>query len=184
MTVFIALLRAVNVGGANKIAMSDLRELCQAAGFENVTTHIQSGNVVFKCSLDAEEARRRLEEALRRKMGKPIGVFLRTPEEMKAILERNPFETAPPNQVIVLFLDHAPPRNALTDLKIPGREQVELSGRQIYIHFPEGMGRSKLKIPLADRATGRNLNTVRKLFELSVQASGESPPARPAWSRG
>ena len=71
-------------------------------------------------------------------MGKPIGVFLRTPEEMKVILERNPFETAAPNQVIVLFLDRAPPRDALTGLKIPGREEVELSGREIYIHFPDG----------------------------------------------
>ena len=172
MTVFIALLRGINVGGANKIAMSDLRALCQAAGFENVTTHIQSGNVVFSCNLGAEAARRKLEDALKRRMGKPIRVFLRTPAEIQAILERNPFENAAPNQVIVVFLDHAPPRDALAGLRIPGREELELSGREIYIHFPDGMGRSKLKVPLADRATMRNLNTVRKLFELSIRASG------------
>ena len=99
-------------------------------------------------------------------MGKPVGVFLRTPTELEAIVKRNPFKKAAPNQLLVLFLDRAAPKSALANLEIPGREEVKLSGREVFIHYPDGMGRSKLKIPLADTATGRNLNTVRKLIEL------------------
>lgn len=166
MAVFVAFLRAVNVGGTGKLAMSELRELCEDAGFENVTTYIQSGNLVLTSKLAAAKVKQKLEAALRQKMGKPVGVFLRTPTELEAIVKRNPFKKAAPNQLLVLFLDRAAPKSALANLEIPGREEVKLSGREVFIHYPDGMGRSKLKIPLADTATGRNLNTVRKLIEL------------------
>ena len=167
MAVFVALLRAVNVGGTGKLAMSDLRELCQSAGFENVATYIQSGNLVLTSKLAAARVKQKLEAALRQKMRKPVGVFLRTPAELEAIVKRNPFKKAAPNQLLVLFLDRAAPKSALANLQIPGREEVKLSGREVFIHYPDGMGRSKLKTPFADTATGRNLNTVRKLIELS-----------------
>jgi uncharacterized protein (DUF1697 family) len=167
MAVFIALLRAVNVGGTGKIAMSELCQLCTDAGFQNVTTYIQSGNVVFSSGLTAGKVTRRLEAALREKMGKPVGVLLRTPSELEAILQRNPFKTAAPNRLIVLFFDRTVRGNELANLEIPGREEVEPSGREVFVHYPDGMGRSKLKIPHVETATGRNLNTVRKLLELS-----------------
>ena len=172
MAVFIALLRAVNVGGTGTLAMSDLRELCEQAGFRNVATYIQSGNVVFTSSLTAGKAKQTLEAALHKKMGRPVGVLLRTPQEIDAIIKRNPFTHAAPNRLLVLFLDSAVPKNALASLVIPGREEVEASGREVFIHYPDGMGRSRLKIPFADRATGRNLNTLRKLLELGMAASG------------
>jgi uncharacterized protein (DUF1697 family) len=174
MAVFIALLRAVNVGGTGKLAMSELREICEDAGFENVTTYIQSGNVVLTSRLAAAQVKQKLEASLRRKMGKPVGVVLRTPAQLEAIVKRNPFKKAAPNQLLVLFLDRAPPKNALANLVIPGWEEVKLSGREIFIHYPDGMGRSKLKTPFADNATGRNLNTVKKLLELSRTASARS----------
>jgi uncharacterized protein (DUF1697 family) len=171
MAIFVALLRAVNVGGTGKLPMSELRELCEHAGFANVTTYIQSGNVVFTSELAAAKVRQKLETALRTKMGKPVGVLLRTPAQLETIVKRNPFKKAAPNQVLVLFLDRAAPKGALAEIEIPGREKLEGSGREVFIHYPDGMGRSKLKTPFAKTATGRNLNTVRKLAELSRASS-------------
>lgn len=172
MPVHVALLRAINVGGTGKLAMSDLRALCEAAGFEDVATYIQSGNVVFTSRSGKAEVQRRLEAALEAKVGKPVGVHLRTTAELASVLERNPFPDAPGSQVLVLFLEHAPPPDALDDLVVPGRETVRLSGHEVFIHFPDGMGRSKLKIPFAKTATGRNVNTVAKLLELGSRAGG------------
>ena len=167
MAVFIVFVRAVNVGGTSKLPMSELQELCKDCGFAKVTTYIQSGNVVLSSGLDRSTVRRKLESALRARMGKPVGVFVRTPAELAAIVERNPFKQAAPNHLLVMFLDRAPQRSVLADIETPGREEVELSGREAFIHFPDGMGRSKLKLPFAKDATGRNLNTVRKLLALS-----------------
>jgi uncharacterized protein (DUF1697 family) len=170
MAVFVALLRAVNVGGTGKLPMAELRALCETAGFENVQTYIQSGNVVFTSELGAAKVQQKLERALHESMGKPVGVHLRTPTELEDVLERNPFKRAEPNRLLVLFLDRAVPKDALAGLEIPGREKVEASGREIFIYYPDGMGRSKLKIPLAKVATGRNLNTVKKMLELGRAA--------------
>ncbi|MGH9460071.1 MAG: DUF1697 domain-containing protein [Vicinamibacteria bacterium] len=174
MAVFVAFLRAVNVGGTGKLAMSELRELCEDAGFENVATYIQSGNLVLTSKLAAAKVKQKLEAVLKKKMGKPVGVFLRTPAELEAVVGRNPFKRAAPHQLLVLFLDRAPPKNAIASLEIPGREEVKLSGREVFIHYPDGMGRSKLKTPFAETATGRNLNTVRKLVELSRAGAASS----------
>ncbi len=167
MAVFIAFLRAVNVGGTGKLPMSELRELCRSCGFAKVTTYIQSGNVVFSSRLDGSKVKLRLESTLRERMGKPVGVCVRTPAELDAIIERNPFKQAEPNRLLVMFLDRALQRNGLSDLVIPGREEVRISGREVFVHYPDGMGRSKLKLPFANDATGRNLNTVQKLLALS-----------------
>lgn len=171
MAVFVALLRAVNVGGTGKLVMSELRRLCEDAGFEDVATWIQSGNVVFSSGLPPAKVRQKLETALEKKMGQPVGVHLRTPAALESIVARNPFPAAAPNRVLVLFVDRAPSRDALAGLRIPGREEVELSGREVFVHYPDGVGRSKLKLPFAG-ATGRNLNTVRKLLDLAQAASG------------
>jgi uncharacterized protein (DUF1697 family) len=172
MPVYAALLRAVNVGGTGMLPMKELRELCEAAGFVGVATYIQSGNVVFSSRRGAAAVQRLLEEALEAKLGKPVGVHLRTPDELASVLARNPFPGVPGNQVLVLFLDAAPAADALDGLVVPGGEQVRLSGREVFIHFPDGMGRSKLKIPFAKTATGRNLNTVAKLLEMGRAAAG------------
>jgi uncharacterized protein (DUF1697 family) len=166
MATLVALLRAVNVGGTGKLPMADLRALCEAAGFENVTTYIQSGNVVFSTTLPTATAKKRLEDALQRRLGKPVGVLLRTPLQLAKLVNENPFPKAAPNRVIVHFLDRAVPAAALRDVRPPGGERVEPAGRAVYVHDPDGPGRSRLRLPFADRATGRNLNTVKKLAEL------------------
>ena len=169
MAIYVALLRAVNVGGTGKLAMSELVSLCEAAGFARVKTYIQSGNVVFESKLSAVKSQAKLQTALAQGMGKPVEVLLRTRAELDAIVERNPFKEAAPNQLLVLFLNVAPEKAALAGLTIPGREQVRLDGREVFIHFPDGMGKSKLKLPFASTATGRNLNTVRKLAAMAKE---------------
>jgi uncharacterized protein (DUF1697 family) len=166
MAVFVAVLRAVNVGGTGKLAMSDLRGLCEAAGFRSVRTYIQSGNVVFSSALSQAKVKSKLAQALCTKLGKPCAVFLRSGAELAAILQRNPFKKAEPSQVLVLFLAQAPGRGALADLPIPGGERVWLDRREVFVHFPSGMGRSKLRIPFAKTGTWRNLNTIAKLLAM------------------
>lgn len=147
--------------------MTELRELCAAAGFANVRTYIQTGNALFETRLSASSVKKKLEHALGEHMGKPVGVLIRTASELEAIVQRVPFSRAAPNRVLILFLDDAPPESALADWVIPGREEVQLQGREIFIHFPEGMGQSKLKLPFSKIATARNLNTVSKLAALA-----------------
>jgi uncharacterized protein (DUF1697 family) len=170
-------LRAVNVGGTGKLSMTDLRQLCVDADFGSVTTYIQSGNVVFTSKITAAKVKQKLEAALSTKMGKDVRVHVRTTVELAAIIQRNPFKKVAPNRLLVFFLDQAAPRTALAKVVIPGREEVRLSGREIFVHYPDGMGRSKLKVPFADTATARNLNTLTKLLELG-RAIADAPVAR------
>lgn len=167
MAAFVALLRAINVGGTGKLAMADLVKLCEKAGFSGAKTYIQSGNVVFRSSATEAEIKAALERALAVKLGKPVGVLLRRAAELDRVLAQNPFKEAPPNRVIVMFLDQAPPKNAVAGVKSPGGEELVLHGRELYIHFPEGQGASKLKVPFAGVGTGRNINTVTKLAAMA-----------------
>ncbi len=172
VTTLIGLLRAVNVGGTGKLPMADLRALCADLGFTDAATYIQSGNVVFRTRLSTAKAKSTLEAALSKRLGKPASVIMRTHEELVAVERANPFPDAAPNKLLVLFLDVAPAKHALADVKAPGGEQLMLVRRELFVHFPDGMGQSKLKIPFADLGTGRNLNTVRALLALSGQRDG------------
>jgi uncharacterized protein (DUF1697 family) len=136
-----------------------------------VRTYIQSGNVVFESRLSQARAKAALEDALEARLGKRHAALLRTLDELRDIARRNPFPDAEPKQLLVVLLDAPPPPNALSGWKIPGRERLHLDGRELFIHFPDGMGTSKLKIPFADVGTGRNLNTIRALIDLA-----SSPP--------
>lgn len=167
VTIFAALLRAINVGGTGKLPMKELCALCEEAGFGNPKTYIQSGNVVFESRLVEAKVKAKLEPLLAAKLGKPVAVLVRTRAELEQIVTRNPFVGASPSQVLILFLDAPPPARALAGLVIPGREEVKLDGREVFIHYPDGMGRSKLSLPFAKGATGRNLNTVAKLGALA-----------------
>jgi uncharacterized protein (DUF1697 family) len=172
VTVFIGLLRAVNVGGTGKLPMAELRAMCERVGFAAVQTYIASGNVVFETKLSELDARRALERALAAYAGKPVGVIVRTAAEMAAVLAKNPFSGEAPNRTVAIFLDQAPPAHALT--KTTGRrtERMALGKREIFVHYGDGMGDSKLKIPVAAQGTARNMNTVAKLIELASK-----PPA-------
>ena len=171
MPVYIALLRGINVVGANQLPMKDLAALCGDCGFLKARTYIQSGNVIFESKLQEASVRKRLEKTLAAKMGKPIAVMVRAPKEMRAVLEANPFPTEHPSKVLVAFLDRAMPPDPLAGMVTPGGEQVVVGKREIYVFYPEGMGRSRFRLPLRGASvTMRNINTVGKLAELAEKA--------------
>ena len=113
MTAFVALLRAVNVGGTGKLPMSDLKAMCQDAGFAHVQTYIASGNVVFESKAPESKVKAELEKRLQAYAGKPMGVAVRTAAEMAAVVKANPFPKASPSQAVAIFLDKPPPSDAL-----------------------------------------------------------------------
>lgn len=168
MTRYVALLRAVNVGGTGTLAMADLRALCDRAGFDNVRTYIASGNVVLDSAATAVEVKRTLEAALHDHAGRPVGVVVRDHAALSAVLAANPFPDAAPNRLVVVFLDAPPPADALQALRHLAGERIALGAREIYVHYGDGMAGSKLVIPAAKAGTGRNLNTVAKLTALSA----------------
>lgn len=168
--VFIALLRAANVGGTGKLPMSDLKRLCAEAGFKDVRTYIASGNVVLKSGMPATQVKAALEKKLHAYAGKPVAVLVRSAAELADVLKRNPFPKATPNRTIVFFLDQAPPRDTMKSVTGRKDEELRLGKREIYIHYPSGMGRSKLKIPGVKTGTARNLNTVAKLAAMANAA--------------
>lgn len=167
MPTHIALLRAVNVGGTGKLPMAELKAMAARIGFENPRTYIASGNLVFQSAMDSEAARQALEAALEAYAGKPVGVIMRTPEAMQAVLDANPFPEAAGNRCIVLFLDGPPPADLQETLRHQAEERVAPGRNEIYIHYGEGMARSKLVVPAAKTGTGRNLNTVEKLVGMA-----------------
>jgi uncharacterized protein (DUF1697 family) len=166
MPCFTALLRAVNVGGTGKLPMARLKAICEAAGFARVQTYIASGNVVFESDADEAAVKAALEAGLERFAGRKIGVVVRSAAEMAAVLADNPFPDAPGNRVMAIFLDAPPPADALEAATGLQDEEMRLGRREIYVHYPSGMGRSKLRIPAAAQGTARNMNTVAKLTEM------------------
>ena len=163
MTAYVALLRAVNVGGTGKLPMSDLRALCLDAGFANARTYIASGNVVFGSDLDEAAVKAALESALTCYAGKAVGVMVRTGDEMAAVLAANPFPEAPASRTMAIFLERAPPADLLAGVTGRAAEEIASGVREIYVHYPDGMGNSKLRIRAARAGTARNMNTVAKL---------------------
>ncbi|MGH7696735.1 MAG: DUF1697 domain-containing protein [Gemmatimonadaceae bacterium] len=168
MPVFVALLRAVNVGGTGKLSMRDLSDLCTKLGFKNPRTYIQSGNVLFESSLTEKTVRAKLEDGLTRVLGKPATVVVRTHAELEAVLQDNPFKNVEPARVGVYFQSDAVNKSQIVQTKGSDGEEVRLGKREFYIHFPNGMGRSKLKLP-SGIGTMRNINTVAKLVALSTE---------------
>jgi uncharacterized protein (DUF1697 family) len=169
MTAYIALLRAVNVGGTGKLPMSDLKELCEKAGLGKVRTYIASGNVVFESGMTEAQVKNVLEAALEDYAGKPVGVLVRTASELAEVQASNPFPDAPPNRTVAIFLDESPSSDALERITGRGDEDVRLGKREIYVRYGENMGRSRLKIPAAKSGTVRNVNTISKLASMATE---------------
>jgi uncharacterized protein (DUF1697 family) len=164
---YIALLRSVNVGGAGKLPMAELKAICFAAGFRRVETLIASGNVAFDSDASPIDIRSALAERLRAHAGKPVGVFLRDRGEIRAVLEQNPFAERAADRTVAIFLDGPPPRDALEHVRYRRDEESRLGAREIYVHYPSGQGRSRLIIPAAEGGTARNMNTVARLVALA-----------------
>jgi len=172
VTPFVALLRAVNVGGTGKLPMVELKAMCESVGFMSVKTYIASGNVVFQAQKTEAQVKAALEKVLAAYAGKPVGVMVRTAVEMAEVLAKNPFQKMPANRVMAFFLDSAPAADALQTISNRTNEEVRLGLREIYAFYPDGMGNSKLKIPAAKNSTARNMNTVAKLAEMAAEFRG------------
>ncbi|WP_159009388.1 DUF1697 domain-containing protein [Bradyrhizobium sp. S69] len=167
MAAFIALLRAVNVGGTGKLPMSDLKAMCEASGFSGVRTYIASGNVVFTSGKSEASVKKALEAKLAAYAGKPVGVVVRSAAEMYAVLAGNPFPKAPANRVVAVFLDSVPPKDTIAAVRGRKDEAIALGKREIYIHYGNGMAKSKLVVPAAKTGTARNMNTIATLAKLA-----------------
>ena len=168
MTKYVALLRAVNVGGTGKLPMSELRAMCESVGFANVRTYIASGNVVFESDLSETSVKTKLERCLETYAGMQVGVLIRTGAELAAVLAGNPFRSAAPNRTVAIFLDAPPPADTLAGVSGQQSEEIKLGKREIYVHYGDGMAKSKLKIRAARFGTARNMNTVAKLAEMAA----------------
>jgi uncharacterized protein (DUF1697 family) len=168
MTGFVCLLRAVNVGGTGKLPMEALKSICEKAGLAKVRTYIASGNVVFESQRSEASVKAALEKRLQAYAGKPVGVLVRTAKEMAAIVEANPFAKAAPNRTVAIFLEDAPPADALEKATGLNGEEMRLGRREIYVSYGDGMGNSRLKIPAAAKGTARNMNTIAKLAQMAA----------------
>ena len=176
MTVYVSFLRGVNVGGHNKIKMDALRDLYRKLGFHDPRTYVQSGNVVFGAKEKNLKAKV-LEDAIEKTFGFRPGVVLRTAAELRETVKANPFarrEDINPGLLLVSFLADAPTKQTLASLQAApiGPEELHACGREIFIYFPDGMGRSKFPWAsmgklLKTTATGRNLRTVVMLLEMA-----------------
>jgi uncharacterized protein (DUF1697 family) len=164
---FIALLRAVNVGGTGKLPMTELKAMCEALGFAGVKTYIASGNVVFTSRKSESAVKKALEAALESYAGKPVGVMVRSVNDMQAVLAGNPFPKLAPNRTVAVFLDEPPPADTLAGVKGRKGEQIRTGRREIYIYYGDGIGQSKLVIPAAKAGTARNMNTVAALAKMA-----------------
>ena len=179
MTTYIGLLRAINLGAYNKIAMADLRRLLVDLKFKDPKTLLLSGNVVFGAPTQPSAALERLlENATAKQLGVATDFFVRTATEWNAIVTANPFPAnakSDPGHLVMMCLKNAPPAEAVKALQsaIRGPEMVKAKGPQAYVVYPDGIGRSKLTIAvieriLGTRGTARNWNTVMKLNALAA----------------
>ena len=172
MAAFVALLRAVNVGGTGKLPMSELKAMCEELGFAAVRTYIASGNVVFTSRKSEAAIKAALEKRLAAYAGKAVGVLVRSAAEMAQVSADNPFPKAAPNRTVAIFLDCAPPKDTLAAIRGRKDEEIKLGKREIYVHYGDGMGKSKLVIPAAKTGTARNMNTVAMLAKMAAELGG------------
>ncbi len=171
MTGYVALLRAVNVGG-HKLIMEDLKAIATKLGFAKVRTYIASGNLLFSSNLGEGEVKAKLEARLAEHMGAEVPVMVRTASELQRVVSGNPFTADPRNRVAAIFLDHAPPAGTAETARNVADERIALGEREVYVAYGEhGMGQSRLKIPAAKAGTARNMNTVAKLAEMAMEMS-------------
>jgi uncharacterized protein (DUF1697 family) len=183
MTTYIAVLRAINLGPHNRIAMSDLRAMLDTLGFAEPRTLLLSGNAVFKSNgASAAKIEAALEAASTKHLKVTTDYFVRSAKDWQAIVDANPFRkeaARDPGHLLMMCLRETPSAAQVKALQqsITGREVVQANGKHAYFVYPDGIGRSKLTIQkiekaLGTRGTARNWNTVLKLAELSGSHNG------------
>jgi uncharacterized protein (DUF1697 family) len=178
MAVVVSMLRGVNLAGKRKIKMEGLRALYESIGLRDAETLLQSGNVVFRTERkDLVALTKKIESAIERKFGFHSDVVVRTSAELRNVIARNPFAKragVDASKLLISFLVSDPGAEARGNaLRIKAEpEELRIDGREVYIYFPNGMGRPKLSMAVVERTlktswTGRNWNTVRRLMEMA-----------------
>ncbi len=175
MARYAAMVRGINVGGRSRMTMYDLRGIFTGLGHSDVSTYIQSGNVVFTTSAPSPaRVAAGIEDRIRRDLGLEVTVLLRTDPELGAVIDGNPFlrKGADPAKLHVTFLADTPGPPRLDGLVVPGAgpDEFRVVGREVYLHCPQGYGRTKLTNIMWERklgvaATTRNWITVVKLHQ-------------------
>ncbi|MEU8194325.1 DUF1697 domain-containing protein [Microbispora amethystogenes] len=170
---YVALLRGINVNPATAVAMADLKALLERLGHGNVRTHLRSGNALFTADGDSEPIAAAIERGLQEELGLSTTVILRTAEQLRGVVERNPLEVRDPARFAVVFLTRPPDREGLAsiDPAVYAPEEMRVGKRELYVYFPDGLRRPKLP-PLLEKqsagpATMRNWNTVTRLLTLA-----------------
>ena len=177
-TTWVALLRGINVGGRKRVPMSELRALFERLGHRQVSTYVQSGNVVFRSDGVEPALVAGIESALRETFGFDVAVVVRSRDELALVARAHPFagQETDAARLHVFFLGAAPSAEAVVGFEKNrfAPDALVVVGREVYVHYPSGQGRSKLTIDQVERAlgavaTGRNWRTVGKLVELAAQ---------------
>jgi uncharacterized protein (DUF1697 family) len=184
MAVLISMLRGVNVGPHNRIKMDELRALYESLNFKDPRSYVQSGNVIFRTKeKNNPQLAKKIQAAIEKKLGCCPEVILRTTEELRGAIAANPFPeqtSSEPGKVLVTFLAGDPPRDAEASLEkfksFP--EQLHLKGRELYIYFPNGAGRSKLPWSAVEKflrvtGTARNWNSVQAILKIAEEMEGQ-----------
>jgi len=180
MPPLISLLRGINVSGHNMIKMAELKALYESLGFKNVTTYIQSGNVVFETDQDRpDKLEASIERAIEKKYGFPVTVIVREPAELRRIISGNPFlasKNVDEIRLYVTFLRSKPPAALLKSIQTVAAkspDEYAINGREIYLHCPNGYGKTMLSNTFFEKqlkivATTRNWKTVNTLYAIAV----------------
>ncbi|HET7326807.1 MAG TPA: DUF1697 domain-containing protein [Nocardioidaceae bacterium] len=175
-TVYVALLRGINVGGHGKVSMADLRQAVESTGCTDVSTYIQSGNVVLTSARAEAALRAALEHAIADRLGVHPTVMVRSADEIAAVVAATPYPDAAEGTVHVAFLHEPPTPEPTTPRGGTEGEELTVLGREIYLHLPGGIGRSKLMVEVGKRCkapmTVRNWRTVTKLRAMTGPARG------------
>jgi uncharacterized protein (DUF1697 family) len=167
MTAYVALLRAVNVGGTGRLPMALLVELCTRAGFTGTQTYIASGNAIFRSNSSEQSVREALQAELCAHAGLPVGVLVRSSAEIAQVVAVNPFHDKPGNRVMALFTDEPLPAHPFSGAAGVRDEEVRLGTRELFVFYPNGGAETRLRLPCQRTGTARNMNTVAKLAELA-----------------
>ncbi len=166
MSAWVALLRAVNVGGTGKLPMAELKALCEGLGLAQVRTYIASGNVVFASELTEAQLKAQIEAALEVQYGKRIEVLVRSGADIARVVQANPWPDRPGNRVVAIFCDSPLSLDAITGqssgVVAPGQ-------RELFVDYGDGMADTRLRIPCAKTGTARNMNTVSKLAAMTAE---------------
>jgi uncharacterized protein (DUF1697 family) len=172
---YVALLRGINLGVHNRVSMPDLRALFASLGAEDVATHVQSGNVIFKSADGPGKLTETIEKRIRRHLGLSVTVLLRTRAQLAKVLAGNPYANGgkASTKLHVTFLAAKPDiaRVRALDPERAEPDEFQVVGQEIYLHCPNGYGRSKLTNAYFEKQLGvgtttRNWKTVTKLAEL------------------